>query len=177
MTAAFHIAICKDLAVEEGKVVRASSSKALVSTTWVRRELIHEILRIRGTSEELVSSALASRVRLGASEIVDQLSTASWTFMSFLKLLLDHVLGLRVASDASSMATDRLGAANWSATVASHLHVLIHALLWSGVHLRKIFLIGERIRSELLCLLSRSLLIGSALILPLIVLLLRAAWH
>ena len=93
MVAAFHVAICKDLAVEEGKVVRAGSSKALV-TTWVRRELIHEILRIRGTGEELVSSALASRVRLGASEIVDQLSTASWTFMSLLKFFLDHIFGL-----------------------------------------------------------------------------------
>ena len=93
MATAFHIAISKDLAVEEGKVVGAGSSKALV-TTWVRRELIHKILRIRGTSEELVSSTLASRVRLGASEIVDQLSTASWTFMSLLKFLFDHVLGL-----------------------------------------------------------------------------------
>ena len=125
----------------------------------------------------MVSSALASRVRLGASEIVDQLSTASWTFMSLLKFFLDHIFGLRVASNASSVATERLRASNWSATVTSHLHVLIHALLWSSVHLSKIFLISKRVRSELLCLLSRSLLIGSALILPLIVLLLRAAWH
>ena len=111
--------------------------------------------------------ATSLELGVGASQVIDQLSAAAWAFMALLQFFLNHVLCLRVASDA--LTARRLGGRSAIlARLARHHLVVVVALGWvhAGlllIHLLELFLVRERIRAELLGLLLGTLLIGTHL--------------
>lgn len=143
----------------------------------IRTELIDNVLRAHWPCKQCVLIAPAER--LWASQIVDQLSTTSWTFVPLLKLLLDDVdhslvevsfllLGtasaasLRIASHAFA---DRLLRASHLPAIPVKVQVQVPVLAVRGasasalIQLHELLLVCERVRAELLCLLARTLLV------------------
>ena len=159
-------AVSKDLAVEESQVVWTGSVKALIGVR-IRWKLVYNVLSVLWTSKELICASLTSGELLGSGQIIDELAPAAWAFMTLLQLFLDHIFCLVSAS--KTITGQGLRSTNLPSTVQLLLLTIVSTLLsllllLLLIHFGKVFLVSQRIWTELLSLLARSLLIGHLLL-------------
>ena len=103
--------ISKHLAIEESHVTLILIVVAIVCL--IRLELSHEILSTGWTGEERIclTTRVATSVWLRPSQVIYQLSSAPWTFMSLLQLFLnntDNIL-IEIASFLFRITSHALG--------------------------------------------------------------------
>lgn len=120
----------------------------------MRLKLLHDVLSVLRSSQECVT--LTSAVGLRTSQIIDQLSATARTFMAFLKLLLDDVLGLGTATHALTALWLRT---SYRPPAVTRLCIIRSHALLLRIHLTNVLFIGERVGPELLSLLAGTLLV------------------